>query len=103
MANAGLALLLALSVEPARPEDETALSGTRLERRIAERGPVRTRLEAALAMPAIEIASHARVARAQGAQNAPPKSDHFWAGFVAGCLVLVLGLFLLAATNDSWF
>jgi hypothetical protein len=70
MPSKGLALALAGLMTAAAPAqaDEPVWPTERLERRAAERGPIRSRLEDALAVPARELTAHAvEAARAEAA------------------------------------
>jgi hypothetical protein len=75
MSNAGLVLILALAAEPSGHHAEaTVLPGARLHQRAAERGPVRIRLEAALAATASDLAVQAVDAARTEAAAAPSTS-----------------------------
>jgi hypothetical protein len=106
MPNAGLALILALASTPAAPgqANELTLAHPRLEQRIAERGPIRLQLEAALSTSAMEIAAHALDGSSKESPNASSGSHgHAWACLLGALAILIAGFFFLVVTNDSWF
>jgi hypothetical protein len=100
MPNAGLALLVALAIWPSVPDD-APLAATRLERRMAERGPIRARLETARADIAVDALEASLVQERRAASQAPASSSWAWA--VAAVFALVFVLAAWVSSLDSVF
>jgi hypothetical protein len=101
MPNRTLALaLVGLTVAPCARAEDVKWPSSNLEQRAAERGPIRTQVEAALAAPAIEVTAEVvDEARRQalGQSSSPPKRSRIpW-----GVWVLV-GLLSLYAMLLEW-
>ena len=103
MPNRTLALALAGLMVAARVEaEEPKWPSAGLEQRAAERGPIRTHLEAALAAPAIEVTARvvdvedARAAAQGPPSSPPPRSRIHWGVWV------VLGLASLFVAFLEW-
>jgi hypothetical protein len=103
MRNRTLALALAGLMVAARGQAEhSKWPSASLEQRAAERGPIRTQLEAALAVPAIEITARVvEVEEARAAALGPPSSPPPRSRIPWGVWVLV-GLLSLYAALLEW-
>lgn len=105
MPSKGLALTLSGLLAAAAPAhaDEPAFAAPRLERRAAERGPIRRHLEAALATPAVEIAAQALDASREDARQAlSPASSSSLSWRVGTLLVLASLVAIWMAWARGW-
>ena len=102
MLGKALALALAGLVAAAVPlrADEPAWPTGRLERRAAERGPIRSQLEAALAVPVAEVTAQAVAAARR--QAAGPSSSQGRSSGVPGFVWVLIGLASLLALWAEW-
>lgn len=101
MLGKALALALAGLMAAAVPlrADEPAWPTGRLEQRAAERGPIRSQLEAALAVPVAEVTAQAAAARREAAG---PSSSQGRSSGVPGLVWVLIGLASLLALWAEW-
>lgn len=101
MPNRTLALaLVGLTMAPCAQAQESKWPSAQLEQRAAERGPIRAQLEAALAVPAIEVT--AQVVEETGRQAVAPSPSASKPWRIPWGVWVAVGLLSLYAMFVEW-
>jgi hypothetical protein len=95
MPSKGIALAGLLTIAATGRAAEPVAASSRLERRAAERGPIRKQLEAALATPVVEIAAEARDASLVAARRAASQASSDSIPVFVWVLIGLASLFVL--------